>query len=100
MGHKVKQSLANSRIDLFYYTFRNILLVSVPLLILAALILGLSTSHSFAVGSGSSGTDNVQLVLSTSCTVNAVVTSEHKVSLNGGQLDIIVMIIMVIASMQ
>ena len=87
MGHKVKQSLANSRIDLFYYTFRNILLVSVPLLILAALILGLSTSHSFAVGSGSSGTDNVQLVLSTSCTVNAVVTSEHKVSLNGGQLD-------------
>ena len=87
MGHKVKQSLVNSRIDFFYYTFRNVLLVSVPLLILAALILGLSTSHSFAVGSGSSGTDNVQLVLSTSCTVNAVVTSEHTVSLNGGQLD-------------
>ena len=87
MGHKVKQSLMSSRIDFFYYAFRNILLVSIPLLILSALILGLSTSHSSAVGSGSSGTDNVQLVLSTSCTVNAVVTSEHTVSLNGGQLD-------------
>ncbi len=87
MGHKVKQSLVNSRIDFFYYAFRNVLLVSVPLLILSALILGLSTSHSSAVSSGSSGTDNVQLVLSTSCTVNAVVTSEHTVSLNGGQLD-------------
>ena len=87
MGHKVKQSLVNSRIDFFYYAFRNILLASLPLLILSALILGLSTSHSSAVGSGSSGTDNIQLVLSTSCTVNAVVTSEHTVSLNGGQLD-------------
>ena len=87
MGHKVKQSLMSSRIDFFYYAFRNVLLVSVPLLILSALILGLSTSHSSAVGSGSSGADNVQLVLSTSCTVNAVVTSEHTVSLNGGQKD-------------
>ena len=87
-NHKVKvHKTVSCRIDFFYYAFRNILLVSVPLIILAALILGLSTSHSFAVGSGSSGTDNVQLVLSTSCTVNAVVTSEHTVSLNGGQLD-------------
>ena len=87
-NHKAKvHKTVSCRIDFFYYVFRNVLLVSVPLLILSALILGLSTSHSFAVGSGSSGTDNIQLVLSTSCTVNAVVTSEHTVSLNGGQLD-------------
>ncbi len=84
---KSLNSVDASYTEFFYHTFRNMLLVSVPLLILSALILGLSTSHSSAVGSGSSGTDNVQLVLSTSCTVNAVVTSEHTVSLNGGQLD-------------
>ena len=35
----------------------------------------------------SSGIDNVQLVLSTSCTVNAVVTIAHETSLHGGQKD-------------
>ena len=83
MGHKVKQSLVNSRIDFFYYTFRNILLVSVPLLFFSIFVF--TIPHSSA--EISSGTDNVQLVLSTSCTVNAVVTSEHTTSLNGGQLD-------------
>ncbi len=83
MGHKVKQSLMNSRIDFFYYAFRNVLLVSIPLLIFSIFVF--TIPHSSA--EISSGTDNVQLVLSTSCTVNAVVTSEHTVSLNGGQLD-------------
>ncbi len=83
MGHKVKQSLMSSRIDFFYYAFRNILLVSVPLLIFSIFVF--TIPHSSAEISSSA--DNVQLVLSTSCTVNAVVTSEHTVSLNGGQLD-------------
>ena len=83
MGHKVKQSSMSSRIDFFYYAFRNVLLVSVPLLIFSIFVF--TIPHSSA--EISSGTDNVQLVLSTSCTVNAVVTSEHTVSLNGGQLD-------------
>ncbi len=83
MGHKVKQSLVNSRVDFFYYAFRNVLLVSIPLLIFSIFVF--TIPHSSA--EISSGADNIQLVLSTSCTVNAVVTSEHTVSLNGGQLD-------------
>ena len=83
MGHKVKQSLMSSRVDFFYYAFRNVLLVSVPLLIFSIFVF--TIPHSSA--EISSGADNVQLILSTSCTVNAVVTSEHTVSLNGGQLD-------------
>ena len=83
MGHKVKQSLMSSRIDFFYYAFRNVLLVSIPLLIFSIFVF--TIPHSSA--EISSGADNIQLVLSTSCTVNAVVTSEHTVSLNGGQLD-------------
>ena len=83
-NHKVKvHKTASCRIDFFYYAFRNILLVSIPLLIFSIFVF--SIPHSSA--EISSGTDNVQLVLSTSCTVNAVVTSEHTVSLNGGQLD-------------
>ena len=75
----------NNYTEFFYKAFRNILLVSIPLLIISTLVLGFCTPHSSAEVSGS--TDNVSLTLSTSCTVNAVVTSEHTVSLNGGQLD-------------
>ena len=83
-NHKVKvYKTVSCRIDFFYYAFRNVLLVSVPLLTFSIFVL--TIPHSSA--EISSGTDNVQLVLSTSCTVNAVVTSEHTVSLNGGQLD-------------
>ena len=83
-NHKVKvHKTVSCRIDFFYYAFRNVLLVSVPLLIFSIFVF--TIPHSSA--EISSGTDNVQLVLSTSCTVNAVVTSEHTVSLNGGQLD-------------
>lgn len=83
MGHKLKQSKTiETKTDFFYYALRNILLISIPLTLVFALILSLS--HSSAA---SSGTDNIQMTLSTSCTVNAVVTAEHTVSLNGGQVD-------------
>ena len=84
MGHKVKQSLMSSRIDFFYYTFRNVLLVSVPLLVVSALILGFSASHSSAANSGS---DSVTLTLSTSCTLSSSVITPHHASLNGGQYE-------------
>lgn len=81
---KVKvHRIIGSRTDFFYYAFRNVLLVSVPLLIFSIFIFAIPHSSAEI----SSGTDNIQLALSTSCTVNAVVTSEHTVSLNGGQLD-------------
>ena len=84
MGHKVKQSLMSSRIDFFYYAFRNVLLVSAPLLVISALILGFSTSHSSATNSGS---DSVTLTLSTSCTLSSSVITPHHASLNGGQYE-------------
>ena len=69
--HSMEDSIED-KTTFFYYTFRNILFVSVPLIIISALVLSLP--HSSAT---SSGTDNVQLILSTSCTINAVVTAEH-----------------------
>ena len=88
MGHKVKQSLMSSRIDFFYYAFRNVLLVSVPLLVVCAFILGFSASHSSATDSDSnSGSDNITLTLSTSCTLSSSIIAPHHASLNGGQYE-------------
>ena len=83
MGHKVKQSLMSSRVDFFYYAFRNILLVSIPLLVVFALILGFSASHSSATVSGASA-DSLTLSLPTSCTLSSVVNSAHNATLISG----------------
>ena len=79
MGHKVKQALMSSRIDFFYYAFRNVLLVSVPLLAISAL--ALSSLHSSATGSG---TDQIQFSLSSSCTMSSVVDEAHTKEINNG----------------
>ena len=83
MGHKVEQSLMSSRIDFFYYAFRNVLLVSIPLLVVSALILGFSTPHSSATVSGASA-DSLTLSLPTSCTLSSVVNSAHNATLISG----------------
>ena len=83
MGHKVKQSLMSSRVDFFYYAFRNILLVGIPLVIVSALILGLTTSHSSA---DTASSDDITLKLDVACTVSSVVTSPHSaLDMNVGQ---------------
>ena len=69
MGHKIKQSLVSSRIDFFYYAFRNVLLVSVPLLVVCSVVLSHLSFHSSAY---SSSTDSVSLSLPTSCTISAI----------------------------
>ena len=83
MGHKVKQSLMSSRIDFFYYAFRNVLLVSIPLLVISTFILGFSVSHSSATNSGS-GSDNLTITISSACTLSSVVDSEHSTNTNVG----------------
>ena len=85
MGHKVKQSLMSSRIDFFYYAFRNVLLVSIPLLIISALILGLSVSRSSATTN--LATDNFTLSIPISCTLAASIKAgeEHSISMVSGQ---------------
>ncbi len=81
MGHKVKQSLMSSRIDFFYYAFRNILLVSVPLLVVCTLILGLSVSRSSARISSS---DNLAISVPSSCTLSSSVDEVHSASIING----------------
>ena len=91
-NHKVKvHKTVSCRLDFFYYAFRNVLLVSVPLLVVCAFILGFSTSHSSAEANNkstvsSSSSDNISFTLSTSCTISGEVISAHTASLNGGQL--------------
>ncbi len=78
----------NSYTEFFYKAFRNILIVGIPLVIISALILGFSVSHSSATGSNSnSGSDSVTLTLSTSCTLSSSVITPHHASLNGGQYE-------------
>ena len=81
MGHKVKQSLTSSRIDFFYYAFRNILLVSAPLLVISALILGATISHSSATTSGS---DSLSISILSACTIDSIIESNHAATVNAG----------------
>ena len=81
MGHKVKQSLMSSRIDFFYYAFRNVLLVSIPLLVISTFILSFSVSHSSATNSGS---DNLTITISSACTLSSVVDEAHTKEINNG----------------
>ncbi|MBR0467809.1 hypothetical protein IJJ53_02775 [Candidatus Saccharibacteria bacterium] len=83
MGDK-QYKTNTSYTDFFYYFFRNILLVGIPLVIISALILGFSVSHSSATNSNS---DSVTLTLSTSCTLSSSVITPHHASLNGGQYE-------------
>ena len=81
MGHKVKQSLMNSRIVFFYYAFRNVLLVFIPLLVVSGVVLSHLSFHSSATGSG---TDQIQFSLSSSCTMSSVVDEAHTKEINNG----------------
>ncbi len=67
-----KQYKTSNYTDFFYTTFRNILLVSVPLVMISALLLSLP--HSSAT---TSSTDDITLTLDVACTVSSVVTSPH-----------------------
>ena len=83
MGHKVKQSLVNSRVDFFYYAFRNILLVSIPLLVISGVVLSHLSFHSSATGS-TSGSDNLAITISSSCTLSSVVNIPHNAEVYNG----------------
>ena len=87
MGHKVKQSLMSSRIDFFYYAFRNVLLVSIPLLVVSGVVLSHLSFHSSATDSSSdstSSTDSLSFSISSSCTLSSVVDSSHTAELING----------------
>ena len=76
-----KQYKTNSYTDFFYYAFRNVLFVSVPLVIISTIILSLP--HSSATGSAS-GSDNLAITISSSCTLSSVVNIPHNAEVYNG----------------
>ena len=78
MNHK---NQTNSYTEFFYKAFRNILLISVPLTIISAAIL--SSLHSSATGS-TSGSDNLAITISSSCTLSSVVNIPHNAEVYNG----------------
>ena len=68
----------------FYHTFRNALLVFLPLLVISALVLFGLSLHASATISNSEA-DTITLNLSTSCTISSTLINEHTINLNGGQ---------------
>ena len=76
MNHK---NQTNSYTEFFYKAFRNILLISIPLVIIFALIL--SIPHSSATNSGS---DNLAITISSSCTLSSVVNIPHSTEVYNG----------------
>ena len=89
MKIKVKQSLVTSRIDFFYYAFRNILIISIPLVIISAIILSSLHISADAPNNGSgSSTDTLSFNISSSCTLSSVVDRNHNAELiNGTYVD-------------
>ena len=84
---KTKHQPITSKTEFFYYAFRNILLVGLPLLVISSFILSHSFSRVLADnpnnGSGSS-TDNLSFSISSSCTLSSVVDSSHSAELING----------------
>lgn len=72
-----------SRTDFFYYAFRNILLISLPLTLISTLTLSLT--H---VSADNSSADNLAISIPSSCTLNATVNTVHFAStLSGTYVD-------------
>ena len=82
--HSMEDNIED-RTTFFYHAFRNILLVSVLLLLISALILSLP--HSSAVSSDISGTDNLAITISSSCTLGSVVNIPHSKEVYNGNYE-------------
>ena len=77
---KINQNkIITSRTDFFYYAFRNVLLVGLPLAIISALILSLS--HSSAT---TSSADYLDFSIPVSCTLSSNIESAHSATLLNG----------------
>ncbi|MBQ1387630.1 hypothetical protein IIY68_02485 [Candidatus Saccharibacteria bacterium] len=71
----------NSYTDFYYHFFRNILVVSLPLLVISALILGFAIPHSSARVSSS---DSLAISVPSSCTLASSVDEAHSASIING----------------
>ena len=70
----------NSYTGFYYHFFCNILIISIPVLVISALILSLP--HSSA---DTTTVDSVSFDLKVSCTISSNVTTAHRAEINGGQ---------------
>ena len=84
MGHKVKQALMSSRIDFFYYAFRNIILASTTVLILAVITLSISRTSAY-----NNSSDKVSVSVPVSCTLASHINTgeEHTISMVSGTYE-------------
>ena len=71
-----KSNTSNNYTEFFYKAFRNVLLISIPLVIISALVLSLPHS--------SASTDQIEFSLSVSCTMSSVVNSAHTKEITNG----------------
>ena len=78
---KAESNKVNNYTEFYYHTFRNILIVSIPLLVVSGIVLSHLSFHSSATGSG---TDQIQFSLSTSCTMSSVVDEAHTKAISNG----------------
>ena len=84
MGKSKTKSLnssSSSYTDFYYHFFRNILVVSLPLLVISALILGFAIPHSSARISSS---DSLAISVPSSCTLASSVDEAHSASIING----------------
>lgn len=78
-----KNNNANNYTEFYYHFFRNILIVSLPLLIISALVL--SSFHSSAAEL--SQADNLAISIPTSCTLSSLINGEHSKSILNGTYE-------------
>ena len=73
----------------FYHAFRNVLIISIPLVIISAIILSSLHISADASNNGSgSSTDTLSFNISSSCTLSSVVDESHNAELiNGTYVD-------------
>ena len=78
---KVENSKTNNYTDFYYHFFKNILVVTLPLLIISAPILGFAIPHSSARISSS---DSLAISVPSSCTLSSSVDEVHSASIING----------------
>ena len=79
---KVHRTLS-CRTDFFYYAFRNILFISLPILVISAFVL--SSFHSSAAEL--SQADNLAISIPSSCTLSSLINGEHSKSILNGTYE-------------
>ncbi len=77
----IRHQIVNSRTDFFYYAFRNLVIISLPIVIVSIVVL--SSPYS----SASSSLDNLTLSIPVSCTMSSTINTAHSISMVSGRYE-------------